>query len=328
MRRPLLLGALAFAMLTATPAAADTTPTARQQATVLFDEGRRLIAAGRFDEACTRFTESQRLDPSSGTLLNLVDCDERRGRLASALATCREAERLAASRNDAEARAFAQRRAGEIEARVPTIRLETAPSETISRVTIDGRVIEWTGKALLVDAGRHRVEVTFASGAMRGVDVEVAADAREQRVSLLANEAPPRAVSPSPSPPPPPAESWRRTTGIVLTVSGAAALAMGTVTGILALSKKNDLDSLCSSGGGSYPDRCGGGMLDAGAQASARSDLATARTEATLATTGLVVGTALVALGVVLYLTGGSDVARQSLFCPIGMPCFLKSARR
>ena len=41
----------------------------------LFREGRREAVAGHHAEACDKFRASERLDPSTGTLLNLGDCD-------------------------------------------------------------------------------------------------------------------------------------------------------------------------------------------------------------------------------------------------------------
>src|SRR5580704_7129436 len=60
-------------------------------AEALFAEGRRLVDAGDFANACPKFADSERLDPSVATLLNLGACYEKAGRTASAWATFREA---------------------------------------------------------------------------------------------------------------------------------------------------------------------------------------------------------------------------------------------
>src|SRR5262249_39232692 len=52
---------------------------ARVAAEGLFDAGRKLMADGRFAEACEKFRKSEELDPAGGTLLNLGGCYERTG---------------------------------------------------------------------------------------------------------------------------------------------------------------------------------------------------------------------------------------------------------
>lgn len=50
----------------------------------LFEKGRSLMQAGEIAQACGLFAESQRLDPSAGTLLNLAVCHESEGKIATA----------------------------------------------------------------------------------------------------------------------------------------------------------------------------------------------------------------------------------------------------
>src|SRR5262245_345886 len=46
------------------------------EAETLFEEGKRLVAAGKIDEGCSRFEESLRIDRAGGTLLHLAACRE------------------------------------------------------------------------------------------------------------------------------------------------------------------------------------------------------------------------------------------------------------
>ncbi len=50
----------------------------------LFDEGRAALQQGNFDVACAKFKESNRIGPAVGTAFNLANCEEKRGRLATA----------------------------------------------------------------------------------------------------------------------------------------------------------------------------------------------------------------------------------------------------
>ena len=53
-------------------------------AEALFEQARAAMAAGSYELACARFRDSDRLDPAIGTRFNLADCEEKRGRVATA----------------------------------------------------------------------------------------------------------------------------------------------------------------------------------------------------------------------------------------------------
>ncbi len=69
-------------------------------AEALFVEGRRLMAEGKFSEACVKLAASHAAEPAVGTQLNLALCYKKAGRTASAWTTYRSA--AAASRKSGQ----------------------------------------------------------------------------------------------------------------------------------------------------------------------------------------------------------------------------------
>jgi hypothetical protein len=78
---------------------ADAQP-AGAQAEVLFRQGRALMSAGKTEEACRTFAESQRLDPATTTLMAEASCREKLGQLATAWGLFLELERSTRAATD------------------------------------------------------------------------------------------------------------------------------------------------------------------------------------------------------------------------------------
>jgi hypothetical protein len=53
------------------------------------------LTEGRVSDACPKFEESHRLDPSGGTILNLALCHEKEGKLARSWSEFNEASAFA-----------------------------------------------------------------------------------------------------------------------------------------------------------------------------------------------------------------------------------------
>ena len=92
----------------------------------LFKEGRALAKANKFAEACEKFRQSQELDPELGTLFNIAQCEEKIGKLASALAAYQE---VAAKDTNAQRQALAAEYQSKLAPRVPklVVQLESPP---------------------------------------------------------------------------------------------------------------------------------------------------------------------------------------------------------
>lgn len=69
----------------------------------VFQDGKVLLAEGKVGEACEAFRRSQEMEARVGTLLNLGDCEEKRGRFATAWAAFVDARALATRLGDARA---------------------------------------------------------------------------------------------------------------------------------------------------------------------------------------------------------------------------------
>lgn len=109
----ILIGLASPATARAGPPETPAPKTAAERATVaeaLFAKGKRLMIAGRFSEACARFSESERIDHGVGTLLNLADCYEQNGQTASAWASFRSAAVAARAAGQAEREQIARER--------------------------------------------------------------------------------------------------------------------------------------------------------------------------------------------------------------------------
>jgi len=170
------LGAIFVAVLVTTREAnvafaqAQTPPAVEEKtlATVLFREGRALLAQGRTAEACAKLAESQRLDPSGGTILNLALCHEQEGRRALSWSEFNEAAAFARrdARKDREDAAAAHMRA--LEPRLSRLTIvvpdQTARADGL-RVECDGRELapaSWA-VAIPVDGAEHTVRATAPS---------------------------------------------------------------------------------------------------------------------------------------------------------------------
>ncbi|HSS37574.1 MAG TPA: hypothetical protein VLT58_02280 [Polyangia bacterium] len=146
-------------------ARADTTTADRAIAERLYDRGRGQMEQGQVAAACDSFAESQRLDPATGTLLNLAACHEAQGKLASAWVEFREAVAAARREKRPDRVRYAQDHLTAIEPRLGylTIVIGESTHGQAPVITLDGRVLGpavW-GIAIPIDAGWHEAVAAF-----------------------------------------------------------------------------------------------------------------------------------------------------------------------
>jgi len=130
-------------------------------AEALFRQGREAMKRGDFNEASVKLGESQRLDPAVGTLLNLAECEEKTGHVASAWQHYQEAVDQLSSTDPRHA--VASRGVNRLEKRVPRVTIQIAKG-TPADVTVvrDGVRLGSAslGTALPVDPGSHEIIVS------------------------------------------------------------------------------------------------------------------------------------------------------------------------
>src|SRR6185295_4983099 len=169
-------------------------------AEALFQQGRKLLAAGKAAEACPKFASSQQLDPGTGTLLNLADCYEKNGQLASAWATFKDAATSAKSAGQIEREATARQRAALLEPRLPQLVVQVPASGGVAEVTRDDAAVpkEIWGTPLPLDPGSHLIKAS-GPGRRSWTQRVVAVEAKSMTLSVPSLE-----VDPSSSASPPP----------------------------------------------------------------------------------------------------------------------------
>lgn len=136
------------------------------EAEVLFREGRDLVKHGKLAAGCDKLAASERLESSVGTLLNLGDCREKLGKLASAWAAFRKAEAMAKRvAGDDRRQAEASRRAAQLEPRLPNLEIDVPDHVDGLVVRRDGEIVgdaQWN-TAVPVDPGSYTI-VAEAAG--------------------------------------------------------------------------------------------------------------------------------------------------------------------
>lgn len=133
-----------------------------------FSEGVRLLKQDRCAEAVEKFRDSQRLEPASGTLLNLGYCQARLGRVATAWLSYRNAIPLAQEANKAQHERIAREQAERLEAQLPRLAIAlTGGVKRNLRIELDGLALgpEEEDLSLPVDPGPHVIVATLENGA-------------------------------------------------------------------------------------------------------------------------------------------------------------------
>jgi hypothetical protein len=288
-------------------------------AEALFEDGRRLVASGKYAEACPKFEASQKLDPSAGTLLNLASCWEKQGRSATAWGAYKEAASLADAAGRKDYVATAQRHADALTPKLARLTVTVEQPVDGLQVKRDGSPVdraEW-GVPIPVDSGSHTIEASAPrhkgwataiavgqDGAQATLSVPPLEAAPEEAPSVLAPPPPPVSLVPPPAAPVAATSADRgssgpqRTIGIVVAGVGVVGVGLGSVLGLAAKGKYNDSLENCET---ANPNLCNGTGL---------SQRDSARSTGNTASVAFGVGAAALISGVVLWLTAPSGGSR------------------
>jgi hypothetical protein len=133
-------------------------------AEMLYRQGRALVAEGKVAEACAKFAESYRLDPATGTLLNLASCHESEQKHASAWLEFSRAVALARRDRRFDRVRFAEERLAALEPQLSYVIVAVPAGSEVPGldVRVDGVPVRSAarGVSMPVDLGDHTVEAT------------------------------------------------------------------------------------------------------------------------------------------------------------------------
>jgi hypothetical protein len=260
---------LVAASLVAVSALASSAASAGEatQAELLFREGRTLLDQKRYDEACPKLAESQKLEPGAGTLLALAMCHEGQGKPGTASGELKQASELGRKNGRNDLANAADKRARALEASVPHLVIHL-PAEGASnyRVRCDGNAVPSSeiNTPLAMDPGEHKVEVAAEGKLTKSYVVRITGAGTTEIVVDKLDDVP---AAPAPAAAPQPAKQKsiviqkdepapareeskggaQRTTGLILVGAGVVGLGVGAYFGGKALSESNQAKKICPS---------------------------------------------------------------------------------
>ena len=331
MRRALVLGVLGLCLIAPAVRAQPVDEGARSAVRELGRAGLEAYKAGKYAEALEAFSRAYSVLKLPSIGLYTARCLEKLGRLAEASERYLEVTRLPVGAGEAsiqeEAKAKAEQERAALEARVPrvTVTLE-GPGADQAEVLVDGAPVAraLVGVPRAVNPGSHRIEArvgdrvvtetaTLGEGESKTVVLKLPEAPAAGPAEPVAAPQPPPAEPPAAAPRPPPPElaapardqgsapgSVQRTAGWVSIGLGGAGLVLGTVTGIMVLSRKSDLDA--------------SGCVDAACYTDQADDVDAMNGLRPISTVGFVIAGVGLAAGVTLLLTAPKQPQSVSLW--------------
>lgn len=272
-------------------------------------EGRRLVALGRTQDGCAKLELSEGLDPAAGTQINLADCYEKLGKLASAWIEFHKASVTAQRLGRSEWAEQARERARVLEPSVPELTVVIDEPVAGLEIRRDGVPMEPSTFKWPVPVDPASYEISAVAPGMLAWSTRVAVDSAAHVIlhvprliirpsgDPLASAHPPDSVATSR---PSAVGRTQRITGLALGVIGVAWLGVGAALGFTAIADNNRAGHLCPTS-----PRC--------TDLEAVTLTSDARRVADASTASFIAGGVFVATGALLYLTAPRGVARASV---------------
>jgi hypothetical protein len=294
------------------------------EAETLFREGKRLLKSGQIAQACDKLDASDRIEPTAGTELNLADCRERNGQLATAWAMfVKAASAFKHADADGKREAEARRRAAALEPQLIYLTIEVPEDAHVTGLVIKRNDTPFDpalwDQRVPVDPGDYRITGEAPGYEPWSTSITMKTKSRKVEVPLLGKRVESRRTESAPVDPTPrlagPATTseapavhraaatpsrftGRRTVAVVLTAAGVAAVGASVGFGLHANSLQDDSDALCP--GTACADPHGVDLNHS------------ARSSALYANIGLAAGGALIVTAAVLWFTG-APAARDAV---------------
>ena len=282
----------------------------KERARSLANRAFELYQRGRYEEANDLFRQADEAYHAPTLVLMIARSYVKLGRLADAAAVYQQAadESLPANASQ-EFRRAQQSARDELAALDPDVphlvlTFRDPRDAARARVNVDGTVLDASraSRPIALNPGEHHVEITAPDAQPVTVSRTLSVGQLERvEVAPLAKLEAGRSSEPVPPPADDSGSTGLLAGGIVALGVGVAGLAMGTITGVIALNKKSALAERCPDQW-CYPDDQS--LADA------------AKTNATLSTVGFVVGGVGVATGVVLLAVRASTAPEQAQLAP------------
>jgi len=244
---------------------------------------------GKDAEACPKLAESQRLDPSLGTLLRLATCYEKIGKTASAWGLYGDAVASAKAAGQEGREKYAAEHVKALEPKLCKVTIEVPKDADLDGLEVrrDGEVIsraQW-GTAVPVDPGNVSIEARAPGRQTFKKTISLVGDGKRETIKIPVLEA----ASSEPAPVVDESSGTRRTIGLVVGAVGVVGVAVGSIYGLKAMSRNDESSSHCRTSN----------LCDADGL-SLRDD---AKKFATISTVFFIVGGVALATGAVLVLT-------------------------